>query len=168
MVARAGAGPTPCPVGELTPRLLGEKFDALCSDAFVARARDLAQQMAAEDGVGGGLRHFLEFLPRDNLLCDVKLLLPTPELAVASWELRGDGLKVSSEVMAMRRQRLMRLGWCARICSSDVNQKVTRHKLKYVRATRARPAAPARIDRRAASPAAPTALAAPSGTGASG
>ena len=130
MVSRAGAGPTPCPVGELTPPLLSEKFDALCSDAFAARARELAGQMGAEDGVGGGLDHFVRWLPRDNLLCDVKLLLPTPELALASWELRGDGLKVCSEVMAMRRQRIARLGWCARVCSSDANQKVTRHKLK--------------------------------------
>jgi len=53
-----------------------------------AQAAALAAQMAAEDGVGSALNHFLASLPRHDLLCDASLLLNPPEHKLALYRLR--------------------------------------------------------------------------------
>jgi len=110
MVARAGVGPTPCPVGDLTDVVLAEKFQELLSPDTIANAKKMSNAMNKEDGIQGGLDHFLEDLPRDNLLCDVSLLLG--EAKVAKYDVWGrfmyhvaltpeKGMKVSTEVVAV-------------------------------------------------------------------
>jgi len=110
MVRRAGVGPPPCPVGKLTDDILAANFKVLLDETTVAKASELADQMNAEDGIQGGLDHFLADLPRDNMLCDVSLLLG--EARVAKFDVWGrsmstvaltveSGLKVSTEVAAV-------------------------------------------------------------------
>jgi len=110
MVARAGVGPTPCPVGDLTDDLLAEKFKELTSPEIKAKAEQMADNMSKEDGIQGGLDHFLDDLPRDNMLCDVSLLLG--EAKVAKYDVWGwhkyrllltpeNGIKISTEVRAV-------------------------------------------------------------------
>jgi hypothetical protein len=55
--------------------------------------------MNAENGVQGGLRHFLDCLPRDNMLCDVSLILF--ETKLAKYRLAKNGVKISLEIASM-------------------------------------------------------------------
>jgi UDP:flavonoid glycosyltransferase YjiC (YdhE family) len=72
MVFRAGVGPSPCPVGNLTTEILTEKLIELTREDIRKKAVELAEKMNQEDGVQGGLDHFLSALPRDSMLCDVR------------------------------------------------------------------------------------------------
>lgn len=81
MVYRAGVGPSPCPVTKLTAEILAEKLRDLQKDSLKQNAVELSQKMATEDGVQGGLKHFLNSLPRDSMLCDVSLLMGEAKLA---------------------------------------------------------------------------------------
>ena len=85
---RAGVGPAPCPVAELTAKTLTAKFDELHSSDVRARAAKLAAAMAAEDGVGAAVRHFTRHFPVHDALCDVSLLLASPQTTVARFVLR--------------------------------------------------------------------------------
>jgi hypothetical protein len=103
-VERAGVGPKACPVDKLTVELLAEKLTALASSELKEAAVELAEDMTLEDGIDGGLEHFIEWLPRDNMLCDVSVVLG--EARPARYELIGTGLwyngiKVSTEVAAL-------------------------------------------------------------------
>jgi hypothetical protein len=103
-VEMAGVGPKACPVNKLTANILAERFAALASPALKDAAMELAEEMSLEDGIDGGLEHFLEWLPRDNMLCDVSLLLG--ESVPARYELIGTGLlyngiKVGTEMAAL-------------------------------------------------------------------
>lgn len=102
-VELAGVGPKACPVIKLTTEKLVEAFNELGTERIKTRAAELADAMAREDGIEGGLVHFLDCLPRENMLCDVSLLLG--ETAIARYELLGThikskGIKVSCEVAA--------------------------------------------------------------------
>jgi UDP:flavonoid glycosyltransferase YjiC (YdhE family) len=99
MVERAGVGPKPCPIDELSCDRLAQKFVELKDPRIIANARDMAAKMALEDGVRGGLEHFLQSLPVDNMHCDVSLLLG--ETRPAKVVLEGSGLKVSMEVASL-------------------------------------------------------------------
>ena len=99
MVRRAGVGPAPCPIDDLTDEVLAEKLVELQSTEIHRNARQMAEAMATEDGVRGGLEHFLSSLPRDNMFCDVSLLLG--ETRPAKVTLKGSGLKVSMEVASL-------------------------------------------------------------------
>jgi len=103
-VESAGVGPKACPVNELNEDILVERLQELASPESEKAAQKLAQFMQEEDGIQGGLFHFLDSLPRDNMLCDVSILLG--EAKKARYELIGTrfrqhGIKVSSEVAAM-------------------------------------------------------------------
>lgn len=103
-VEEAGVGPKACPVNKLTKECLVEKLTALRSPDIQQKAQALAEKMNEEDGIQGGLIHFLDSLPRENMLCDVSLLLG--EIKQARYELLGtrilqNGIKVSSEVAAL-------------------------------------------------------------------
>lgn len=112
MVRRAGVGPEPCPIGQLTAPALAHKFGVLRERGVQARARELAERMAAEDGVGTAVRHFERCLPRQKMLCDVSLLLDQPELRLSRFRMsdsvRGVQLKVSAEVVAIMRNAPLR------------------------------------------------------------
>ena len=87
MVSRAGAGPKPCPIGELSAEVLASKFERLCTEEVRTAAVALAARAAQEDGVGTALRHWKRCFPRHSTLCDVSLLLPQPQLTVARFVL---------------------------------------------------------------------------------
>ena len=112
---RSGAGCAPCPIAQLNVAILSASFSELMSAPLRAQATALAAQMAAEDGVGSALNHFLSSLPRHDLpcnpssrrmpphlhapkppphavrhdlLCDASLLLNPPEHKLALYRLR--------------------------------------------------------------------------------
>jgi len=99
MVRRAGVGPAPCSVWKLTAALLAEKFAELRKPAIEEAAQKLSKDMKKEDGIQGGLDHFLSDLPRDNMLCDMSLLLG--ETRLAKYVSQTTGVKVSVEMMAI-------------------------------------------------------------------
>ena len=99
MVYRAGVGPAPCPVDKLTAEILADKLQDLTSETLKRRAIDLSVTMNAENGVRGGLEHFCEGLPADNMMCDVSLILGESVLARHSLE-RGR-IHISDEVASM-------------------------------------------------------------------
>jgi hypothetical protein len=72
MVFRAGVGPPPCPVVNLTTKILEDNLKLLTSEEIKKRAEQLSCQMSLEDGVLGGLDHFISDLPKESMLCDVR------------------------------------------------------------------------------------------------
>lgn len=92
-------GPKPCPVHELTSEILAVKFQELTNPETKANAVVLSAKMNAENGVQGGLQHFLDYLPRDRLLCDVSLVLG--ECTVSKYRLVEFQVTVGTEVAAM-------------------------------------------------------------------
>lgn len=96
MVARASVGPRPCPVKDLTVDILTERLKDLTSAELKANAVALSEKMNAENGIEGGVAHFVESLPIDNMFCDVKMLLG--EVKRAHYRVVGPKLKVSVEV----------------------------------------------------------------------
>lgn len=92
-------GPAPCPIDDLTVDVLAEKLNELLSPETRSRAKWMAEQMAREDGIQGGLDHFLSSLPRENMFCDVSILLG--ENRPAKVRLEGTKLKVSMEVASL-------------------------------------------------------------------
>ena len=107
MVRRAGVGPEPLPADanirkgddESAANEIAERLRTLADPNTKKAAEELSQKMALEDGIVGGLEHFLDDLPRENMLCDVSLLLG--EIEPARYHINLNGLKVSVEVAAM-------------------------------------------------------------------
>ncbi|CAB9509549.1 Sterol 3-beta-glucosyltransferase [Seminavis robusta] len=99
MVHQAGVGPEPCPIQNLTADILAEKFLELTSAETTQEAQHLAKKMIEEDGVEGGLQHFLDGLQRDNLCCDVNLVMGEAELAC--YRIRSQEVKIGREVGAL-------------------------------------------------------------------
>ena len=100
MVHRAGVGPPPCPIDKLTEDILVEKLQVLKSEEVRQRAREVSEKMNHEDGIQGGLEHFLSALPRDNMLCDVSLLLGEVKLARYRLGQHHGSVKLSVDVAA--------------------------------------------------------------------
>lgn len=103
-VESAGVGPKACPVTKLTAEQLAQALQDLASPTLQAKAAQLSQKMACEDGIQGGFVHFMDCLPRENMLCDVSLLLGESVLAryeLVGSNLRSNGIKVSSEAAAL-------------------------------------------------------------------
>jgi len=98
MVERAKVGPAPCPIGKLTAEILAEKFKELVSDETRKNAVALAVKMKAENGVEAGLKHFIDYLPRDNFCGDVELIMG--EAKRAHYRLKRQEVKVGTEVAA--------------------------------------------------------------------
>jgi hypothetical protein len=103
-VEQAGVGPKACPVNKLTSEILAQKFQELSEETVQRAAQLLSVQMKMEDGIEGVREHFTSSLPRENMLCDVSLLLG--EYKMARYELIGTGLrrhgiKVGSEMAAL-------------------------------------------------------------------
>lgn len=103
-VESAGVGPKACPVNQLTVDHFTKSLKDLASPALQNAARKLSKLMAKEDGIQGGYFHFLDSLPKENMLCDVSLLLG--EAVKARYELigaglRSHGIKVSAEMAAL-------------------------------------------------------------------
>lgn len=103
-VENAGVGPKACPVNALTTNVLAQVLRDLASPDLQHRAVELSKAMAKEDGIRGAYLHFMDCLPRENMLCDVSLLLG--EAVPARYELFGNsartqGIKMSAEVAAL-------------------------------------------------------------------
>jgi sterol 3beta-glucosyltransferase len=102
-VEAAGVGPKACPVNKLTVDKLAEALEMLASTDIQAKAQELAGKIALENGIEGALAHFYDCIPRDNMLCDVSLILG--EHQIARYDLRRkeftEGVKVSTEVAAL-------------------------------------------------------------------
>ena len=106
MVHRAGVGPEPCRVDRLTVKILAQKFEELKDQNVRERAVELSASMKLENGVQGGLQHFLDCLPRDNMLCDVSLLLGKTNLA--RFRIVNSDVKISLEIAATLRDQPLR------------------------------------------------------------
>ena len=106
MVYRTGVGPEPCPVHKLTAGILAKKLEGLKDEIVRKKAVALSVAMKQEDGVKEGLQHFLDSLPRDNMLCDVSLLLG--ETNLARYRLVTSDVKISVEVAAVLRDQPLR------------------------------------------------------------
>ena len=71
MVERAGVGPAPCLIGDLTAPVLKEKFATLRDPNILRNASRLAEAFAKEDGVRDGVACFYKHLPRSRMACAV-------------------------------------------------------------------------------------------------
>lgn len=103
-VEQAGVGPKACPVNELTVEKLTESFLLLSSEELRDKAHALSDYMAHEDGIQGGVDHFLTSIPKDSMLCDVGTLIGESKLAryrIVGAGVSKDGIKVSPEIAAM-------------------------------------------------------------------
>ncbi len=98
MVARASVGPKPCPVNDLTADILADRLKELTSETIKKNAEELSGKMLAENGIEGGLQHFTDCLPVDNMFCDVNMLLGKVERA--RYRVVHSKVKVSVEVAA--------------------------------------------------------------------
>ena len=106
LVERAGVGPKAVPITKLTPEKLAEKLKALASTELQEAATKLSRAMQSEDGIQGGLEHWEDHLPRDNMYCDVSLLLGENilaryEMETSSFSHVSYGIKVSPEIVAL-------------------------------------------------------------------
>jgi len=93
-VHRAGVGPSPCPVTQLTTEILVEKLRELTSPSIRETAVALADDMNMEDGVSNALEHFWSALPRDSMMCPVGLIMGRSFLAKYS----VDKIPISNEI----------------------------------------------------------------------
>lgn len=96
MVHRAKVGPEPCPVNLLTAEILADKFRELTDEETKKNAVELSVKMNAENGVEAGLKHFIDYLPRDNFCCDVGLIMG--DVRLARFRLKHKEVKVGAEV----------------------------------------------------------------------
>ncbi|KAI1375834.1 hypothetical protein F4677DRAFT_445996 [Hypoxylon crocopeplum] len=71
MIARAGAGPTPVPFKKITAEILAESITFALRPEVQAAAKEVATQIAEEDGATSTARDFQERLDPDSLRCDI-------------------------------------------------------------------------------------------------
>lgn len=95
MVHRANVGPEPCPILDLTSEILAEKFKTLTSEDIKMNAVEMARKMNAENGIQGGLDHYMAYLPRDNFCSDVGLIMG--EVNIARYRIKNKEVKVGQE-----------------------------------------------------------------------
>lgn len=81
MVSRAGVGPKPCPITQMTTEILIEKLRELTNPAIKESAVTLSHRMNEEDGVMSALEHFWFALPIDSMICTIGLLMGKSLLA---------------------------------------------------------------------------------------
>ncbi|KAL7520114.1 hypothetical protein ACHAWX_004859 [Stephanocyclus meneghinianus] len=81
MVSRAGVGPKPCPISQLTTDLLVQKLRELTSPNIKEAAVNLSERMKSEDGVMTALEHFWHSLPVDSMVCSIGLIMGKSLLA---------------------------------------------------------------------------------------
>jgi len=99
-VSRAGIGPPPCPVAELTVERLVSSFEVLLHEETRKRALLMAEAWKSEDGVQGGVDAFHKHLPIEDMVCDVSLFLEGRP-CVATKYLTEVGLKVSTKIFTI-------------------------------------------------------------------
>lgn len=101
IVRRAGVGPPPCPIQDLTVERLAESLEVLRSSETRTRAEEMATAMMQEDGVGKMCDVFTQHLPVHDMVCLVSLFAKSePRVVVAETWHSWVGLRVSAEVHA--------------------------------------------------------------------
>lgn len=98
-VFEAGVGPKFCPVKELDVNILADALQELKKPSIKKRAKKMAKAMKTENGIQGAIDHFMDFLPVDNMFCDVSMIMG--EVRRARYFLPGSNLKVSVEFAAL-------------------------------------------------------------------
>jgi hypothetical protein len=98
-VYRASVGPRFCPVKDLDEDTLIKALKELRNPTIKMNAEKMAASMAKENGIQGGMNHFMDCLPVDNMFCDVSMLIG--EVRRARYFLPGSNLKISVEVAAL-------------------------------------------------------------------
>jgi hypothetical protein len=96
MISRCGAGPSGCPIHQLTTEKLISSFHILASDEIQNNVTQLSQQMNQETGVLKGIESFFRNLPLEDMICEVSLFRQQSE--IASFYCRECHLKMSSQV----------------------------------------------------------------------
>lgn len=81
MCHRAGVGPSPCPIIQLSTDVLIDKLRELSDSSIREAASRLSVAMEEENGVMGALDHFWSALPRDSMMCSVGLIMGKSLLA---------------------------------------------------------------------------------------
>ncbi len=99
----AGVGPKYCPAKTLDVGILVNALKELQSPDMQLRAKKMSESMKHEDGIQGAMDHFKDFLPVDNMFCDVSMLMG--EVRRARYILPGSNLKVSVEFAALIEMR---------------------------------------------------------------
>jgi len=66
-VEKAGVGPKACRVNALTVEILSQSLQQLQSNTLQDNARQMTIKILAEDGIGGGMQHFLEAFTREAM-----------------------------------------------------------------------------------------------------
>lgn len=109
---RQGVSVEPVPIERLTAPVLASSLVALRGEGtrgaeILARARQMGQLLADEDGVAGVVDAFYKHLPMEGMACDVSLMLgPDRDVRMARWYSPHLGLKVCHEVMLSLRSAL--------------------------------------------------------------
>ena len=97
MVFRSGAGPKGCPVASLSSVKLAEAFIFMRLESTIAKAKELGDKMAAENGCEGGVNSFYRNLPLDKMICDVSIF-NNQQSKLATIYCLDCGLKMCQEV----------------------------------------------------------------------
>jgi len=130
MVYRAGAGPEPCPVKELTKEILEESFLTLQDSQIQDTVQNMAKLMNEEDGIEGGLSHYLEHFPRHGLYSDVGLLIG--EYNLARYRLSSSNIKICTEMAAILVPKELNLSFSSqwkRHCNPFVQDLIKRNNI---------------------------------------
>jgi len=98
MVHRAGVGPKPVPIAQLTEETLTDKISELTSPTIKEAAVALSKTMNEEDGIKAALEHFWSALPGDNMMCCVSVIMGKSLLA--KYRIRGN-IPISQEVASI-------------------------------------------------------------------
>ena len=98
-VHRAGVGPKPTPVTQLTADILVDKLRELTSTTIRETAVALSGEMNAEQGVVNAMDHFWAELPRDSMMCSLGLIMGKSLLA--KYRIKGHDIPISQEVASV-------------------------------------------------------------------
>jgi hypothetical protein len=96
MTYRAGLGPKPCPVQDLTLQTVIDSLKLLLNERTLQTAEAIKECMMKEDGVDGALQAFYKHLPVENMVCDVSLF--RGEYRLAQVFCKECNLKMSKDV----------------------------------------------------------------------
>lgn len=90
MIARAGAGPNPVPFKKMTAETLAESITFALRPEVQAAAKEVARQIAEEDGASNAAKDIIERLDSDGFRCDI-----CPN-RLAIWKHKKTGAHLSS------------------------------------------------------------------------
>ncbi|KAH7391173.1 hypothetical protein DE146DRAFT_663682 [Phaeosphaeria sp. MPI-PUGE-AT-0046c] len=98
MVARAGAGPDPCPYKDLTAEKLAESITKALEPQTLERAHELCDKIKQENGSQTGAQAFHQMLDYENLRC---ALIPSRP---AVWRVKRTQVRLSAQAATVLAQ----------------------------------------------------------------